>query len=104
MSRLHPPQTTNRSRQKSACDRKSRGLLSWSVPSEGSLGGASADNEVVEEEEAEEEELELPAEGISAEEARLTAEYLASLDSQWSEDPPNHRSGQCSACNSQEGL
>ena len=101
MSRRHPSQATNRSRQKTACDRKSRGLLRWSVPSEGSLGGASADNEVVD---GEEEELELPAEGISAEEARLTAEYLASLDSQWSEDPPNHRSGQCSACNSQEGL
>ena len=30
---------------------------------------------------------------ISEEDQRLTAEYLASLDSQWGKDPPHHRSG-----------
>lgn len=47
----------------------------------------------VEEEESDEEVEDLPEFEITTEEERLTAEYLASLDSKWTEDPPGHRSG-----------
>ena len=80
---------------------RSSNLPARCVPSRAAqqdLGGEACKSEkhVEERDEDEEEEFELPAEGISAEEARLTAEYLASLDSQWSDDPPHHRSGRAS--------
>lgn len=40
-----------------------------------------------------EDDEDLYSEQPTTEEQRLTAEYLASLDSQWGEDPLGHRSG-----------
>lgn len=59
--------------------------------SEAYAGGKA--NDIGNESDEEEEFEEPPHNEFIAEEERLTAQYLATLDSQWTEDPPNHRSG-----------